>query len=82
VAPAEPQQVVEQGFGQDAQLVAIGIDAQRAVALGQLGAVVAVDQRDMGIDRLGPAHRTDDGSWRKALLRWSSPRITWVTPMS
>ena len=27
---------------------AIGIDAERAVALGQLGAVGAVDQRDMG----------------------------------
>ena len=32
--PAEPQQVVEQRFRQDAQFVAVGIDAQRAVALG------------------------------------------------
>ena len=57
MAPAEPQQIVEQRFGQDAELVAIGVDAERAVALRQFGAVGAVDQRDVGIGRLGPAHR-------------------------
>ena len=33
MAPAEAQQIIEQRLGQDAQLVAIGIDAERAVAL-------------------------------------------------
>ena len=33
MAPAEPQQVVEKRFRQNPELVAIGIDAQRAVAL-------------------------------------------------
>ena len=33
MAPAEPQQIVEQRLGQDAQLVAIVVDAERAVAL-------------------------------------------------
>ena len=32
----------------------------RAVALAELGAVGAVDQRHMGIGRLRPAHRADD----------------------
>ena len=40
MAPAEPQQIVEQGLGQHAQLVAIGIDAERAVPLGKLGPVL------------------------------------------
>ena len=60
MAPAEPQQVIVERLGQDAELVAIGFDAERAVALRQLGAVGAVDQRDVRIDRLGPAHRADD----------------------
>ena len=30
------------------------------MALAELGAVGAVDQRDVGIGRLGPAHRADD----------------------
>ena len=33
MAPAEPQQIVATRLGQDAQLVAIGVDAERAVAL-------------------------------------------------
>jgi hypothetical protein len=39
MAPAEAQQIVEQRLGQDAELVAVGVDAERAVALRQLGAV-------------------------------------------
>ena len=54
VAPAESQEIIEQGLGEDAELVAIGIDAQRAMPLRQFGAVGAVDQRNMGIGRLGP----------------------------
>ena len=45
MAPAEPEQIVEQRLGQDAELVAIGVDAERAVPLGELRAVLAVDQR-------------------------------------
>jgi hypothetical protein len=59
VAPAEPQKIVEQGFGEDAHL-AIVVDAERAVALAELGAVGAVDQRDVGVGRLRPAHCPDD----------------------
>ncbi len=59
MAPAQPQQVVAQRRRQEAH-VAIGIDAQRAVALAELGAVGPVDQRDVGIDRLRPVHGTDD----------------------
>src|SRR5690606_2198094 len=33
MAPAEAEQIVEQRLGQDAELVAIGLDAERAVAL-------------------------------------------------
>ncbi len=36
---------------------AIGIDAERPVALGQLGAVRPVDERDVGHDRQRPAER-------------------------
>ena len=50
MAPAQPQQIVAHGLGQIAH-VAIGLDRQRAMALGQLGAVGAVDQRQMAIDR-------------------------------
>jgi hypothetical protein len=39
MAPAEPEQIIAQRLGQDAQLVAIGLDAERAVTLRQLGAV-------------------------------------------
>ncbi len=60
MAPAEPEQIVEQGLGQDAELVAIGVDAERAMALGELRPVRPVDQRHVGVDRLGPAHRPDD----------------------
>ena len=39
---------------------AIGVDAERAVALGELGAVRPVDQRDMRHHRHVPAHRLVD----------------------
>ncbi len=58
MAPAEPQQVVEHRVRQYPH-VAIGVDTQRAMAFRQFGAIIAVDQRDMGIDRFGPAHRLD-----------------------
>ena len=59
MAPAQPQQVVAQRRRQEAH-VAIGVDAQRPVTLAELGAVGPVDQRNVGIDRLRPAHRADD----------------------
>ena len=59
VAPAEAQQIVAQRLGQIAQL-AIGIDAERAVPFRQLGAVGAVDQRDMGEFGDRPAERVID----------------------
>ena len=68
MAPAEAEQIVEQRLGQDAELVAIGLDAERAVALGELGAVRAVDQRHVGVDRLGPAHRPDDGELAEGVV--------------
>ncbi len=59
MAPAQPQQVVAHGLGQIAH-VAIGLDRQRAMALGQFGAVRPVDQRQVAIDRHRCAHRLDE----------------------
>ena len=60
MTPAEPEEVIADRFGQIAELVAVGIDPERAVALAELGAVGPVDQRHVGVGRLGPAHRLDD----------------------
>ena len=48
MAPAEAQQIIEQRLGQDAELVAIGVDAQRAVALA---------------DSLAPSEPWISGTW-------------------
>src|SRR3546814_19404651 len=61
VAPTETQEIIVHRFGQIAKLVAIGVDAQRAVALRQFGAVGAVDQRNMGTDGLAPLPRPRSG---------------------
>jgi hypothetical protein len=50
VAPAEAGQVVDDGLGQVAVVVVLG-DAHRAVALGELLAVVAEDHRQVGVLR-------------------------------
>ena len=82
VAPAQAHEVVAQSDGQIAERP-IGIDAQRAMALGKFGAVGAVDQRDVGHVRHVPAAAPGRSAvWRAALVRWSSPRMTWVMPMS
>src|SRR3546814_10461160 len=52
--PAKPEQVIVERLGENPHLVAIGIDAERAVALRQLRAVAAVDQRDMRIGGFRP----------------------------
>ena len=59
VAPAEPHQVVAHRRRQVAH-GAIGIDAERAVTLRELGAVRPVDQRDVRHHRHGPAERLID----------------------
>lgn len=87
VTPAQPQQVVEQRFGQDAEVVAIRIDPQRAVALGQLRAVRTVDQRDVSVDRIGSAaldamHRADDDQLAKGVVEVIVAADDVVTPMS
>ena len=71
VAPAEAQQVVAHGRGQIAH-VAIGLDAERAVALGQLLAVRAVDQRDVCENRAPPNRARDTGD--AGGRRWSGGR--------
>src|SRR4051812_4084659 len=68
MAPAEPEQIVEQGLGEDAERVAIGVDSERAVPFGELGPVLAVDQRDMAVDGLGPAERADDGELAEGVV--------------
>ena len=68
MAPAQAEEVIGQRFGQDAELVAIGLDAERAVALRELRAVRAVDEGDMGVDRLRPAHRADDGELAEGVV--------------
>uniref|UniRef100_A0A0N5A035 PE-PGRS family protein n=1 Tax=Parastrongyloides trichosuri TaxID=131310 RepID=A0A0N5A035_PARTI len=59
VRPAQPGQIVAHGFGQIAH-VGVFVHRLRAVALGQLGPVRAVDQGDMGEGRTQPAHRRKD----------------------
>ena len=60
MGPAQPHQVVAQRCRQEAHLVAVGLDAERAVALAELRAVRPMNQRNVGIDRFGPAHGLDD----------------------
>ena len=57
--PAEADQIIAHRRRQIAHRP-VGIDAERAVALGQLGAVRPVDQRDMRHDRHVPAERLVD----------------------
>ena len=59
MAPAEPDQVVAQRRRQVAH-GAVGLDAERAVAFRQFGAVRPVDQRDMGHVRDVPSQRVVD----------------------
>ncbi len=59
MAPAQAGEVVPQRLGQVAHLP-VGLDAQRAVALGQLGPVRSVDQRDVAHLRHEPAHGVID----------------------
>ena len=59
VAPSEPRQIVAQSSRQIAQR-AIGVDAERAVPLGELGAVRPMNKRDMRHDRNVPAERLID----------------------
>src|SRR3546814_11271258 len=58
MAPAEAQQIVAQRLRQVAQ-VAVGVDAEGAVALRQLGPVGPVDQRNVGEGRRFPVQRLD-----------------------
>src|SRR3546814_8065087 len=64
VPPAEAEEIIVHRFGQIAHLVAIGVDAERAMTFRQLRAVGAVDQRNMSIDGFAPVHRTDRKSTR------------------
>ena len=59
MAPAEPDQIIAQRRRQIAH-GAIGVDAERTVALRQFRAVGAVDQRDMRHYRHRPAERVVD----------------------
>ena len=59
LAPAEAHEIIAQGGGQIAHR-AIGVDAERAMTLGELGAVRPVDQRDMRHDGHVPAQRLID----------------------
>src|SRR3546814_8219833 len=60
MSPAKAEQIILQRFGEDAQLVAIGLYPQCPMALGQLCPVGSMDQRDVRIDRLRPAHGADE----------------------
>ena len=78
VAPAEQREVVAHRLGQVAGVAQL-LDRRRAVALGELLAVGAVQQRQVGVDaaaRRPSASRTS--SCLGVLERWSSPRTTWV----
>ena len=69
--PAEADEIVAHRLGQVAH-GAVGIDAERAVALGQLGAVRPVDQRNVRHDRHRPAQRVVED--RLARRHWSGGR--------
>ncbi len=56
VAPAEADEIVAQRLGQIAH-GPVGVDAERAVALRQLGAVRPVDERDVRHLGHAPAER-------------------------
>ena len=56
MAPAQAQQVIAHRLRQKAHFP-VRLDRERAVPLGQLGAVGAVDQRDMREDRRVPVER-------------------------
>src|ERR671910_1711948 len=60
MTPAKTKQIVGNSLRKQAEFVAIGIDAERAVPLGKLCAVGTMDQRYVSVDRLGPAHGADD----------------------
>ena len=68
MAPTQAEKIVEQCFGENAKFVAIGIDPERAMALGKLGAVLPVNERDMAIGRLGPIHRADDAQLAEGVV--------------
>ena len=55
MAPAEAREIVAHRLGQIAH-GPIGLDAERAMALRQLGAVRPMDQRNMRHHRHTPAH--------------------------
>ena len=59
MAPSEPDQIIAQRRRQISQR-AVGIHAQRAMALGEFRAVGAVDQGNMGHARNIPAQRVVD----------------------
>ena len=54
MGPTEAEQIVADGFGQEAHLL-VGLHAQRPVALGEFRAVGPVNQRDMRECRCFPA---------------------------
>jgi hypothetical protein len=67
IAPAESEQVVGQGLGQEAERIIVH-HAGRAVAFRHLGAVSPMDQRHVRVDRLGPAHGLDDAELAKGVV--------------
>ena len=64
VTPAEPEQRVAHRGGQNAEL-GIGADGDRTVPLGELRAVGAMDQRDMGVSRRLPPKSAEELSLAK-----------------
>ncbi len=59
MTPAEPHEIVAHGSRQVAH-GAVGVDAERAMALGEFRAVRPVDERDVRHDRNTPAERVVD----------------------
>ena len=68
VGPAQPGQIVAHGLGQIAHLGVL-MDRLGAVAFRQLGAVGAVDQRDVGEGRPGPAQRVVDQALARGVVQ-------------
>ena len=81
VAPAQQRDVVAHGLRQVALLAQL-LDRRRAVALRELLAVGAVEQREVRVDGRLRFEARRIISWRGVFDMWSSPRTTCVMPMS
>ena len=81
VRPAEQRQVVHDRLRQVAELAEVA-HRRGAVALAELAAVGPSTMEWWAKRGTGAPSAANSSSWRAVLVRWSSPRMTCVMPMS